>query len=94
MQSFVQNLKSLKFGSKLSYLGVLGSNFKILMSYLKSVLLNLSGCKALCKTKKPEIWDQKYPIWVFRQDFEENYCIFEISTLEFFSQNSRKIKKS
>ena len=37
LQSYVQKLKFLKLGPKMPYLGVLGSNFEKLLSYLKSV---------------------------------------------------------
>ena len=41
--------------------------------YLNLAQLNLSKCKISCETKRLEIWDQKYHIWVFKQNFEENY---------------------
>ena len=42
-----------------AYLGVLGSNFEKLWSYLKKY------CKITCENKNAKIWDQKYLICEF-----------------------------
>ena len=54
----------LNLGQNLPYLRDLGSNVKKMLSYLKSALSNFFQ-KVSCKTKKIEIWDQKYIIRVF-----------------------------
>ena len=60
---------------KLPYLGILGSNPKKLLLYLKLVLSNLLQCKVSCKTKKLWILGPKILYWgIFRHNFEENYC--------------------
>ena len=64
-QSFVQKWKSLNLGLKISYLGVLDSNFKKLLSYMQSTPSKFRTCKVWYKKKNPEIWDQKCLIWVF-----------------------------
>ena len=53
---------------------------------LKSRPSNLSICKISQKgeNKNPLIWDQKTLIYVFFSlEFENNFVIFEISTLQF-----------
>ena len=88
-----QIFQNARFRIKLEFLNLgptllSGCNFKKLLSYLKSALSYLSKCKVSFKTKILEIFDQKYFIWVLRQDFEETVVIFEISTLGFV-----KVKK-
>ena len=43
----------------MSYLGVLCSSFKKLLSYLKSTSSNLCNCKVWFKNKNPSTWDQQ-----------------------------------
>ena len=50
-QSFLQLKKFLNLGPKIPYLGVLGSTFEKLLSYLKSASSNLSCCKVRCENR-------------------------------------------
>ena len=69
MQKIVQNKKKIEFGTKMTYLGVLGYKFEIL-SYLKTASSNLSKCKVSCKIKNPYFWYIKVPdLGVFRLQF-------------------------
>ena len=54
-------------------MGIFGLAFEKILSYLISASFNLSCCKVWCKNKNPEIWDQKYLIWIFfGLEFENN----------------------
>ena len=78
---------------KLLYLGVLGSNLKKLLSYLKLALSNLLKCKVSWKTKKPNIWDWKYLIWAFLGRFlKKTVIIFELSALGIVQVKNKSCK--
>ena len=48
----MQKRKSLNLGPKMPYLGIWGSHFVKLLSYLKSAPLNSSNCKISREKKK------------------------------------------
>ena len=52
LENFAKKTKMPTFGPKCLIWVFLGSNFKKLLSYLKSLLLNLPNCKTLQKNKK------------------------------------------
>ena len=51
MQKIVQNKKEIEFGTKMSYLGILGCKFEKVLSYLKSTSTSLSNAKFRAKSK-------------------------------------------
>ena len=53
--NFQAKKMSLNLALKLRYLGVLGSNFKKFLLYLKSTISNLFKCHVSRETKKLEI---------------------------------------
>ena len=75
--------KTLNLGLKLSQLGILGWNFKKLMSNLKSASSNLLTCKVSSKNKKFLNFGPKIPyLGVLGMQFNKNYY-------QFFNQHTR-----
>ena len=73
----------------------LGSNFKELLSYLKSAPSNLSNCNISWKNENAEIWYRKYLIWVFLGlNFEKllSYLKSAPSNLSNCKTSQKKIK--
>ena len=63
---FSTKIKFLEFGDQKCLIwGVLVWNLKILLSWLKSVLLNSSNCIISCKNKNTLIWIKKWFTWIF-----------------------------
>ena len=88
-QSLVQKQKFLNMEPRMSYLGVLGSNFEKPLSYLKSALLEFSLLQSLLQKKKSLNLEPKMPdLRYFGLEFQNTIFIFEISLLEFVLMQS------
>ena len=62
----------------------LGWNLKKILSSLKSAPSNLSVCKISQKNKKYQnLGPKMHDLGTFGLEFENNFVIFEINTLEF-----------
>ena len=73
-----------KFGTIMPYLGILGLEFKKLLSYMKSAPSNLSNCKISQKKQKSLNLGPKMPyLGIFWLEFEKIIVIFDITTTEF-----------
>ena len=85
-------------------LSILGPK-KMILSYLKSALSNLSKCKILRKNKNAYTWGQKCLLWVFlgynfkklfqkkfEQQFENMYKNVYLDELELKKENEEPCK--
>ena len=88
---FHAKIRILKFGPKMPYCGVLGSNFEKPFSYLKSALSNLPyQCSPIClmttfpaKIRFLKFGTKNALFRCFGQPFSKTIVILEISSLEF-----------